>query len=112
MWSEYRASYAPRYQSALCVLAGSWRTPLTPTVAPLKTCRNAALSGGAHDARGLPFLRLLRVLLWRGGRAGPEPKPSRVRRPLLAHGPRRTRTDGDPPRLRARAPPRGTRGSP
>src|SRR5437879_13069539 len=74
MWSEYRASYAPRYQSALCVLAGSWRTPLTPTVAPLKTCRNAALSGGTHDARGLPFLRLLLDLLWRV--CGPRSTPT------------------------------------
>src|SRR5207244_9059133 len=96
MWSEYRASYAPRYQSALCVLAGSWRTPLTPTVAPLKTCRNAALSGGAHDARGLPFLRLLRVLLWRGRRAAPPPKRSPSARLLLPNFPRRNAKTGDP----------------
>src|SRR5437016_13382075 len=102
MWSEYRASYAPRYQSALCVLAGSWRTPLTPTVAPLKTCRNAALSGGAHDARGLPFLRLLRVLLWRARPAGPLPKLFRAAGRSFPSFARRRAKDGDslgtPPR--------------
>jgi hypothetical protein len=104
MWSEYRASYAPRNYSALCVLAGSWRTSVTPTVAPLKSCRDSGFCGGAQRARGLPFLRSPRMLpRWVCG-APPHPGCFASAGLLLPNRPRRSAKAGDPHGSCARAP--------